>query len=152
MLYELLSCTAVRNISDDLDRGLLRAAVLPGDLVYVQGRHIFEDILHAPVTMQAVRARRSANRVEITCDFDRREATSNSAWTLWLRGAQDIGSLVQVKTIKRGDRGKLHIIGTVIGMRNVLEGLKTRTYEAGLYKAGLIRPFGSWDDEGSDGI
>lgn len=152
MLYELLSCTAVRNISDDLDRGPLKAAVLPGDLIYVQGRHIFEDILQAPANMQAVRARRSANRVEITFDFSRREATSNSAWTNWLRGAQDIGSLVQVKSLKRGDRGKLHIIGTVIGMRNALEGLKTRTYEAGLYKAGLIRPFGGWDDEESDDI
>lgn len=102
--------------------------------------------------MQAVRARRSANRVEITFDFDRREATSNSAWTGWLRGAQDIGSLVQVKTLRRGDEGKLHIIGTVIGMRNAMEGLKTRTYETGLYKAGLIRPFGGWDDEESDDI
>lgn len=152
MLYALLSCTAVRNISDDLDRGPLKSIVLPGDLIYVQGRHIFEDILQAPASMQAVRARRSANRVEITFDFDRKGATSNSAWTGWLRGAQDIGSLVQVKKLKRGDRGKLHIIGTVIGMRNALEGLKTRTYEAGLYKAGLIRPFGDWDDEESDDL
>lgn len=150
MLYELLNCTAIRNISDDLDRGPLKAAVLPGDLIYVQGRHIFKDILQAPANMQAVRARRSANCVEITFDFDRREATSNSAWTIWLRGAQDVGSVVQVKTLKRGDGGKLHIVGTVIGMRNALEGLKTRTYEARLYKAGLIRPFGGWDDEESD--
>lgn len=152
MLYKLLSCASVRNISDDLDRGPLKSAVLPGDLIYVQGRHIFEDILHAPTNMQAVSARRSANRVEITFNFDRREATSNSAWTGWLRGAQDIGSLVQVKTLKRGDGGKLHISGTVIGMRTALEGLKTRTYEAGLYKAGLIRPFGDWDDEESDDL
>jgi hypothetical protein len=150
MLYQLLDRTAVRNISDDLDRGPLKVAVLPGDLIYVQGRHIFEDIQPAPANVEAVRARRSANRVEVTFDFDRREATSNSAWTIWLRGVQDVGSLVQVKALKRGDRGKLFIVGTVIGIRNALEGLKTRTYEAGLYKAGLIRPFGGWDDEESD--
>ncbi|MGC4079301.1 MAG: HNH endonuclease signature motif containing protein [Rubrivivax sp.] len=152
MLYELLNCTAIRNISNDLDRGPLKAVVVPGDLIYVQGRHIFEDVQPAPANAQAVRARRSANRVEINFDFDRREATSTSAWTGWLRGAQDIGSLVQVKMLKRVSNGKLHIIGTVIGMRNALEGLKTRTYEAGLYKAGLIRTFGSWDDEESDDL
>lgn len=147
VLHSLLEVATVRNISDDLDRGTLNFLIVPGDLVYVQGLHGFEDLKDAPREVQPVRGNRSANKVEVRFDFDRREATSMSAWSGWLRGRQDVGSLVQVKRLARvGD--KLRITGTVLAMRNSLEELKERMYEVGLYKAGLIGNQWAGPDEG----
>lgn len=147
VLHSLLDVATVRNVSDDLDRGTLNCLVVPGDLVYVQGLHGFEDLKDAPGEVQPVRGSRSANKVEVRFDFDRREATSMSAWSGWLRGRQDVGSLVQVKRLTRvGDR--LRITGTVLAMRNSLEELKERMYEVGLYKAGLIG--NQWDGPDED--
>lgn len=149
VLHALLDVATVRNISDDLDRGTLNFLVVPGDLLYVQGLHGFEDLKDAPGDVQPVRGCRSANKVEVRFDFDRREATSTSAWTGWLRGRQDVGSLVQVKRLTRlGD--KLRITATVIAMRNSLEELKERVYEVGLYKAGIIGNHWDGPDEDSD--
>lgn len=146
VLYAFLEHATVRNISDDLDRGVLKTLVVEGDLIYVQGLHIFSDVQSGPRNAQPVNGRRSANKVEIAFVFDRREATSTSAWTAWLRGSHGVGSLLQVKQVNRnGDR--LRILGTVIAIRTALEGLKERAYEVGLYKSGLIRDFGSIDDD-----
>lgn len=145
MLYALLAHATVRNISDDLDRGVLKTLVMEGDLIYVQGLHFFSDVQHAPANAQSVNGRRSANKVEVAFVFDRREATSTSAWTNWLRGSHGVGSLLQVKRLERnGDR--LRISGTVIAIRTALEGLKERAYEVGLYKSGLIGGFHSTDE------
>lgn len=149
MLYALLAYATVRNISDDLDRGVLKTLVLEGDLIYVQGLHVFSDVQPAPGKAQPVNGRRSANKVEIAFVFDRREATSTSSWTDWLRGSHGVGSLLQVKRLERnGDR--LRISGTVIAIRTALEGLKERAYEVGLYKSGLIGGFHSIDDDDDD--
>lgn len=154
VLHSLLDVAIVRNISDDLDRGTLNFLVVPGDLVYVQGLHSFEDLNVAPGGIQPVRGCRSANKVEVSFDFDRREATSTSAWTGWLLGRKDVGSLLQVKQLTRlGD--KLRITSTVVAMRNSLTELKDRMYEVGLYKAGLIgghcgEPEDDWADEDNE--
>lgn len=148
-LHGLLAIATVRNISDELDRGTLKSLVLTGDLLYVQGTHSFVDLEGSPLPARAVRGSRSANKVEVVFDFDRREATSMSAYTGWLSGRRNVGSLVHVKEIERvGD--KFRVIGTVISMRTPLEELKTRTYEDGLYKSGLIG--NRWDagDEEDD--
>lgn len=145
MLYELLAHATVRNISDDLDRGVLSTLVVEGDLIYVQGLHIFSDVQPAPGGTQPVNGRRSANKVEVAFVFDRREATSMSAWADWLRGSHGVGSLLHVKRLERnGDR--LRISGTVIAIRTALEGLKERVYEVGLYKSGLIGGLHSLDE------
>lgn len=137
MLYALPDRAFLRNISNDLDRGLLRSVVIAGDLVYLQGSHIFSDVRAPSSDVQLVTGCRSANKVEVTFVFDRREATSTSAWTSWLRGTHAVGSLIQVKNVERtGDH--LHISGTVIAMRTALQELKTRTYESGLYRSGLL--------------
>lgn len=137
MLNALLAQAILRNISDDLDRGVLKTLVVEGDLIYVQGLHVFSDMSIAPGYPQPVNGRRSANKVEITFTFDRREATSMSAWAVWLRGSQGVGSLVQVKKlIRNGDR--LRISGTVIAIGTARGGLKERDYEVGLYKSGLM--------------
>lgn len=137
MLYAMLDRAFLRNISDDLDRGLLRSVIVAGDLVYLQGSHIFSDIQNSLSDVQLVTGCRSANKVKVTFVFDRREATSTSAWTSWLRGTQAVGSLIQVKNVDRtGDH--LHISGTIIAMRTALHELKTRNYESGLYRSRLI--------------
>lgn len=146
MLYALLAHATVRNISDDLDRGVLKTLVLEGDLIYVQGLHVFSDAQPAPSNAQPVNGRRSANKVEISFVFDRREATSMSSWTDWLRGSHGVGSLLQVKRLDR-DGDRLRISGTVIAIRTALEGLKERAYEVGLYKSGLIGGSHSIDDD-----
>lgn len=146
VLHSLLAVATVRNISDDLDRSVLRQVMVPGDLVFVQGLHSFTDVQPAPSGVQLVRGARSANRVEISFVFDRAEATSSSAWSNWLRGRQGVGSLIHLKQLERaGD--KLQIVGTVLAIRTALEGLKERMYELGLYEAGLgLRDDGEADD------
>ena len=135
-LYKLLDQTTTTNISDDLDRGTLNFLIVPGDLIYVQGVHTFSDIQTIPGGVQAVRAKRSANKVAITFDFDRREASSSSAWSNWLHGTQNVGSLVLVKNLSRSEN-RMQVTGTVIAIRNSLMELKQRTYEIGLYKSGI---------------
>jgi hypothetical protein len=120
-LYALLEKTTVRNISDDLDRGVLNVLLVPGDLIYVQGLHTFTEIRPAPGNGQPVRGTRSANKVEVSFVFDRREATSASAWLEWLHGNHGVGSLIQVKQLERSN-GRLHVSGTVVAMRTALEG------------------------------
>lgn len=146
MLNALLVHATVRNISDDLDRGVLKTLVVEGDLIYVQGLHVFSDVQPAPGSARPVNGRRSANKVEIAFVFDRREATSMSAWADWLRGSHGVGSLLQVKRLDR-DGDRLRISGTVIAIRTALEGLKERTYEVGLYKSGLIGDFRPIDED-----
>lgn len=145
-LYAMLDSAQVVNISDDLDRGTLRALITSGDLIYVQGLHIFSTLTPAPGSVDLVRGTRSANGVEVTFDFDRREASSVSAWSLWLRGSQNVGSLIHVKNVERLGKN-LKITGTVIAVRTALSELKKRTYEAGLYRSGLIGHFDEDEDE-----
>lgn len=44
ILRTTLLKTALFNISDDLDPGLINAVAEPGDLIFVQGRHFFKSI------------------------------------------------------------------------------------------------------------
>lgn len=148
VLYGLLDVTLVRNISDDLDRGVLGDVLLPDDIVYVQGLHSFQDEASSPAPAQLVRGRRSANRVEVLFTFDRREATSSSAWYTWLRGQQSVGSLVLVRKLERA-ASHLQITCTLLAIRTGLYELKQRAYEVGLYKSGL-GPGRHYDDGSED--
>lgn len=134
----LMDGLVVRNISDLLDRGILSDAIVEGDIVYVQGIHQFSSFRPMPAGTQLSRGKRSANRVSVEYVFDLAEATSGSAWSLWLRGAQSVGSLVQVKRITRIN-GKLSIIGTVLAIRSALEGLKKRSYHDSLLESGILQ-------------
>lgn len=79
-----------------------------------------------------------ANHVEVSYVFDRWEATSTSAWGLWLKGRQLVGSLIQVKYMERLD-GKLRISGTVFAICSALQGLKRRDYAPPPYLPGFER-------------
>lgn len=152
MLKAAIGHAFVRNISDELDRGTLDILVTPGDLVFVQGSYHFTDIPDGSGT-DMVRGRRSVNKVEITFVFDRNEGTSGSARTEWLLGVRSLGCLLRANKLERDIKGILHIEATVLAIRSAHEELKTRMYEIGLYRSGLIGhevEDEEWDDSEPD--
>lgn len=136
VLRAVLEHANLRNLSDHLDRSVLRAVIVENDLIFVQGVHSFTDLEPAPGGRQPTRGVRSVNHVEVSFVFDRVEATSMSAWSLWLRGRNNVGSLIQVKQLERKDGG-LQIAGTILAICASAEGLKERMYELSLYQSGI---------------
>lgn len=128
VLEAVLTETAVYNISDDLDRGFLSQVVQPGDLIFVQGRHLFKQLDGRQVGPgQVSQVRRQANGVRVSYTVDRWEAISTSAWASWLRGAQAAASLARVVSIAReGDHLHLRCTGLACGF--TLQGLANRSY------------------------
>lgn len=142
ILRAVLAEAPLRNISDYLDRGVLKC-IVPGDVVFVQGLHTFTQQDPAPAGSQLSRGRRSANRVVVSFVFDLGEATSVSAWSTWLRGRGSVGCLLRIQRLSR--RGsKLHIECTVLAIRSAYHALKQRVYELSLLGSGL--PASSEDD------
>jgi hypothetical protein len=148
MLQNAMGHARVRNISDDLDRGTLDCLILEGDLVFVQGSYSFTDIPPDGSGADMVRGRRSVNKVEITFVFDRNEGTSGSARYEWLLGVRSVGCLLRVNKLKRALKGVLDIEATVLAIRDAHHELKSRMYEVGLYRSGLVG--GDDEDDESD--
>ena len=118
------------NISDYLDKGVLRFGLAPGDFIFVQGAHTFSpttDKKGGKGCGQICEGIRRANNVEVRYTFDRWEASSSSAINCWLVGTRNQGSLVHVKDFSRED-GRLVIRGTVLGICSNHGNLKTREY------------------------
>jgi hypothetical protein len=118
------------NASDYLDRATLLPLLAQGDYVFVQGAHVFRP----PRKTKNRRGKgqitfgiRKAHGIRISFTFDRWEATSSSSWATWLSGRQVVGSLVQVKSIRRNDNF-LDISCTVLGISYGLTELKAREY------------------------
>lgn len=141
---------SVRNISDDLDRGTLKSLVMVGDLIFVQGSFHFSKLPPDGSGSDLVAGTRSANGIEITFVFDRNEGTSGSARNLWLQGTQTLGCLLRINAIQRSQPNKLHIQTTVLAIRSALHELKSRAYDIGLYKSGLIYQSEHDEDECDD--
>ena len=128
VLGAVLERAAVFNISDDLDPGFLSRVVSPGDLVFVQGRHVFKQLntqMQGPG--QAARVRRQANRVRVSFTVDRWDAVATSPWATWMRGAQAASSLVRIVSIDH-EAGYLHLAATGIAMGFTLQNLSNRSY------------------------
>lgn len=128
VLGAVLERAAVFNISDDLDPGFLSRVVSPGDLVFVQGRHVFKQLntqMEGPG--QAARVRRQANRVRVSFTVDRWDAVATSPWATWMRGAQAAASLVRVVAIDH-EAGYLNLACTGIAMGFTLQNLCNRSY------------------------
>jgi hypothetical protein len=128
VLGAVLERAAIFNISDDLDPGFLSRVVRPGDLVFVQGRHIFKQLnsqLRGPG--QAALVRRQANRVRVSFTVDRWEAVATSPWASWMRGTQAASSLMRVVSIDR-EGLYLHLAATGIAMGFTLQNLSNRSY------------------------
>jgi 5-methylcytosine-specific restriction endonuclease McrA len=143
----VLAATAVFNISDDLDPGFLSNVVSPGDIVLVEGKHLFKSqssTVKGPG--QASLVRREVNHVRVEFTVDRWEAVATSAWAVWLAGAKPASSIVRISSVER-DGKKLLLRSTGLVMGSPLRGLSTRSYV-----------FPTWptreddlDDEESDG-
>ena len=136
VLTEVLAQAIPRNVSDHLDRSVMRALIVPNDIIYVQGLHRFKALEERPQGCQLMEGVRSANNVKVRFVFDRAEATSMSAWSIWLTGQNSVGSLIQVRKLERQD-GRLEITGTALAIRNNADGAKERMYELSLYKSGI---------------
>lgn len=135
LLRAVLAEAPVRNISDYLDRGVL-GCLVSGDVVFVQGLHVFTPQTPAPTGSQLSRGRRSANRVVVSFVFELGEATSSSAWSTWLRGTGNVGCLLRVQRLSRLGP-KLHIECTVLAIRSAYGELKQRMYDQHLLESGL---------------
>lgn len=145
LLRAALAEAPLRNISDYLDRGVL-GCLVPGDVVFVQGLHTFSPQSPAPSGSQVSRGQRSANRVVVSFVFDLSETTSLSAWSTWLRGTGNVGSLLRVQRLSRLDL-KLHIECTVLAIRSSYTELKHRMYELHLLESGLPLSNGEGDEQ-----
>lgn len=135
VLHAVIQEILIINISDYLDRGVLRFSIVPGDFIFVQGAHTFSPITekrNGRGRGQICRGIRKANEVEVRFIFDRWEATSSSAKSEWLTGTKNQGSLIHVKDLSRED-GRLIISGTVLGICSNLGDLKKRDYATSLY-------------------
>lgn len=133
MFRVVLSHSAVFNISDHLDRGFLARVIKPGDLILVQGRHVFKERTkrnYGPGQLMEVR--RQANGVRVSFTIDRWEAIATSAWGSWLRGVQRVASVVRINEVIPGEKAlELRCSGMAIGL--ALDGLSTRSYVLGTW-------------------
>ena len=136
----------MQNISDELDRGTLKCLIAEGELVFVQGSYAFSDLPPSAHGGDWVSGRRHVNGVEISFVFNRLEGTSGSARSLWLRGTQHLGCLLRVNRLHKD----LKIEATALAIRSAHEELKSRLYEIGLYRSGLIGRDDDDDDDDDD--
>jgi len=143
---EVLAHLRVNNISDHLEAGTLSTLLAAGDFIYVQGAFTFSRLSKEASLLGSAPTRgvRRANGVEVAFTFDRYEATSVSAWSVWLSGHHTAGALVHVRSVSRNG-SKIKIEGTVFGICAALEGLKHRLYEQSLLKSGI--PYRDFEEE-----
>jgi hypothetical protein len=66
MFFNCLEQGHIFNISDYLDRGLLKTQLIPGDIVMVQGLHRFTPVSPRPEGADISRVWRKSNRVQIS--------------------------------------------------------------------------------------
>lgn len=129
-LQRLVDKLPVTNISDYLDRGVLIPALVLGDFIFVEGAHVFKRLTTKRRGIgQICRGKRSANKVDVKYTFDRWEATSSSAMSVWLSGKKNAGSLLHVKSLSRKNN-TLVIEGTVLAISSFTSQLKKREYAA----------------------
>jgi hypothetical protein len=76
---------------------------------------------------QTSAGKRRANHVEVRFTFDRWEATSNLAFSLWLCRRQSVASLLRVGGVEQAD-GQLRLTGTGIAIALAFKNLKLRDY------------------------
>jgi hypothetical protein len=138
LYHAVLSKLKVINISDSLDRSVLSALLKPGTIALVQGVHLFNSGTSNTVGPgEVAKGHRTANNVTVHYAFDLWEGTSVSARGVWLRGKQDIASLVRVGSLSH-DEGKLIVNCTALAIAQGFYKLKTREYANAPYRRGYI--------------
>ena len=128
LINEVLGSIDVINISDFLDKAQIKALARPNDLIFIQGAHVFADGVNGLRGPGQIRkGYRQVASVRVEYVFDAWEATSTSAWAVWLRGRQSAGSLCHVKSVENED-GVVLVKCTVLAIAFGLKDLKTRNY------------------------
>lgn len=157
VMHNVLEHLSVLNISNSLDRSVLKSLLKPGMFVLVQGLHTFksaENYINKDGPGQIASGRRTTNNVSVEYSFDLYEGTSVSAISVWLRGSQDITSLLRVGSLS-SEGGKLTVNCTVLGIAQGFYTFKTREYanapfRRGFERVGASEDFGDDDDPFSD--
>jgi hypothetical protein len=150
VLDETLSSMSVLNISNDLDRSLLKAVLRPGHLIFLQGSYRFvEKASRMSGPGQSVELYRRANGVCITSIIDRWEATSNSAWAAYLRGIYEASAIMRIVSLNHRN-GQTIVQGSSIAIGLPLEGMKTREYSNAPYRRGYY--VDAFEEEVEDGM
>jgi hypothetical protein len=150
VLHAVLEQLTVLNITDDVDRSLLDAVVKPGDFVFLQGSYVFKRNRRADSGPgQTIIGLRRANNVEVSFTIDRWEATSHSAWSVWLNGRQAAACVLRVMKVERTE-GRLHIATTAFAIGAALQGLQHREYANAPYRSGYVIRDDQDEDEDED--
>lgn len=139
----------VTNISDYFDKGFIGAQLFAGDIVMVQGLHTFSESPPQPKGNDCSFVSRQTNRVRIEGIIDRRDATSVSAWSIWLRGQKNTCSIMRIGQIQRDDN-ILKIDATVLAIRAGDESFKSRDYTKRLAESGVAFRQYDFEERGSD--
>ena len=144
-----LLSTSVLNISDDLDRNFLRAVLRPGHLIFLQGSYKFVEMTkRSKGPGQTAEVYRQTNGVRVTSTVDLWEATSNSAWSNYLKGTNEASALMRVVSLGQVN-GRFTIQGSSIAIGAPLEDMKTREYSNAPYRRGYYVGNGE-SEEGDD--
>lgn len=128
LINTLLGKIDVINVSDYLEPIQIRALARPMDLIFVQGAHYFSSLTTSDKGQGQIRkGHRQVGSVRVEYVFDAWEATSASAWAVWLSGRQSAGSLCHVKSVDNED-GITVVKCTVLAIAFGLREMKTREY------------------------
>jgi hypothetical protein len=151
LFMHVLEKLSVTNISDRLDKGNLSNTIIQNDLIYIEGAHSFKRLNTVSFGPgQLVRGRRSANSVRIEFVFDRWEATSASANTVWLSGRKVVGSFCRVGNMSRSEDKTIVIECTVLAICAELPDMRTRSYVSNTVFAHMHSIDGEDDEEPDD--
>lgn len=138
VLNEVLKELTVINISDVLDRGSLRAVLRAGNFISLQGAYSFASQTNNRTgSGQTIRGIRKANGISVSFTVDRWDATSTSAWGMWLTRRQEAMCLLRVINVSRG-KNRLNIETSALAISAALEGLKDREYSNVPFRRGLV--------------
>ncbi|WP_142303318.1 HNH endonuclease signature motif containing protein [Janthinobacterium rivuli] len=136
MFFTCLERGNIFNISDYLDRGLLKTQLICGDIIMVQGLHTFTPVKPRPKGSDISKVWRKSNRVNVSSVINLEDSTSSSAWSVWLRGQQNVCVISKVRNIKRvGDN--ILIETTALAIRSHDDDFKHRAYDDRLWQSGL---------------
>jgi hypothetical protein len=128
LFFKILENISIENVSDRLDRSDIGNTIITNDLIFVQGRHSFQnDSKTTRGPGQEVRGSRAANSIRVEYSFDRWYATSSSAHSNWLSKKVSVGSFCRVGSICREDN-KIVLKCTVLAICQELPDLQRRSY------------------------
>tara|TARA_Y100000815_G_C13291455_1_gene480997 strand:- start:290 stop:1012 length:723 start_codon:yes stop_codon:yes gene_type:complete len=123
-----VSNASIDNISDFLDKSSIAYRVREGDTIFLQGAFTFRNNTTRREGLGQERELcRRVGDIEFTATFDAWDCTSTSAWAVWLRGRQNAGAILKVRSVEERHEKvtfKCTALAVAFGLRN----LKSRNY------------------------